>query len=170
MSHREREYRLSRVPVGIERVLYLAATDQTFRAALEADAEAAVAARGLNLRPSELGMLRAVPLDQLLASAGHMDASPENLQRRSFLRAVAASAVTVAAADVVAGCSDEDVSTGIRPETDYSIKAGIPPDMPTPPRDAGAPDLKPDTKQKNDDLAVTPDGFPAGTGIRPDGS
>ena len=168
MGRKEREKTVSRVPVGMERVLYLAATDQAFRQELEADPEGAIAARGLTLRPSELAMLRAVPLEQLLRSVGHVDASPENLKRRSFLRAVAASAVTVAAADAIAGCSDEDVSKGIRPDMDMTIKAGIPPDMPAPLGDAGSPDLKPDTK-KNDDLAVTPDGFPAGTGIRPDG-
>ncbi len=155
MAHKDKEKTYTRVPVGVERVLYLAATDAAFKRALARDPEAAVSSRGLDLRPSELAMLRAVPLEQLLASVTHMDASPENLKRRSFLHAVAASAVTVAAADALSGCSDQDTSKGIRPDMGHNQTAGISPDMPASVKDAG------------NDLVAAPDHKVTSNGIRP---
>ena len=169
MGKRDKQKTMSRIPVGVERVLFLAATDPAFHRALAHDPEAAVTARGLPLRESELAMLKAVPLKMLLASVKQVDPSPENLQRRTFLRAVAASAMTVAAADALAGCKDTDKDqAGVPANRDYltdlprdagvdsdvGMKAGIPPDMPA--------TLK-DTLPAPDTVG------PAPTGIRPGG-
>lgn len=124
------------VPVGVEQVLFSAAQDPEFcQALLDGDRAAAVRQRGLELQPSELKLLAAVPAAQLRASINSMDVSPAAQQRRSFLRAVAAGAVVVTAAEALAGCGD-DVETGIRPDFPY---AGQPdrgtPDAPR--KDAG---------------------------------
>jgi hypothetical protein len=100
------------VPVGIERVLYLAAEDEVFRKQLLADREAAVRAKGFRLRDSELAMLRTISETQLLASIDALDVTPQNLERRTFMRAVAVSAVTVAAGKALSGCGDDDKPQG----------------------------------------------------------
>ena len=129
------------VPVGMERIIYLAATDPGFYQALMDDRVAA--AKGMGLRASERAVLFTVPVAQLRAAIEGVDASESNVARRAFLGAVAASATTVAAAATL-GCGD-DVSKGIRP------------DMPPPSKDGG-----PDT------VEVKESG-PAPTGIRPGG-
>lgn len=169
---KDHKHPANRIPVGMERVLYLAATNPAFHQALAQDPEQAIKEEGLTLRKSELAMLKAVPLSMLLANVNKVDPSPENLQRRTFLRAVAASAMTVAAADALAGCKDTDKNNaGVPANRDYltdlprdagvdndvGMKAGIPPDMPATVKDAG------------DDLVKAPDQGPAATGIRPGG-
>jgi len=143
----------------VEKVLYMAATDDAFRQALMEDRARAVEQHGVSLRDSEMALLAAVPDQQLQVAIDGMDTSPHNVQRRTFMRVVAASAATVAAADVL-GCSDDGVATGIRPDTgDDANKAG----------DAG----KDANKAGKDGAADTvkapkPEGM-AGTGIRPGG-
>ena len=133
------------IPVGMERVLYLAATDRAFFAALFADRAAAVEAYGMVLRDTERSMLESIPVAQLRSAIAGLDSSPKNLRRRTFMAAVAASAATVAAAGTL-GCGDDDVSKGIRP------------DMPQQNSDG-----------RSDTVEVKNDGGPAPTGIRPGG-
>ena len=95
------------VPAGIERVLYLAAANPAFRVQLFKEREQAAARAGVSLSASERAMLRLAPEEQLAASIERLDISVENLERRSFLQAVAASAVTVAAAGAAGACSDD---------------------------------------------------------------
>lgn len=170
------------VPVGIERVIFVASQDPAFRAALLRDAERAVRARGLSLRESEWAMLRAVPIERLLAAAERIDTSPANVERRGFMRAVAAGAMAVAAA----GCDDPIAITGIQP-TDadvgvpvYPDATGSRPDWPDAARDvadvddAATGDAARDMLDVGDaasdmvDLGDAAPDFPAGTGIRPD--
>ena len=128
------------VPVGMERIIYLAATEPGFHEALMADREAAT--EGLGLRASERAVLLAVPTAQLQAAIEGVDVSEPNVARRAFLGAVAASAATVAATATLS-CGD-DTSKGIRP------------DMP-PQKDGGA------------DTVKVKESGPAPTGIRPGG-
>ncbi len=132
------------IKIGVEQVLYAAATDEGFCAALLADREAALEARGLKLGPTERAMLRDVSDEQLLANVAGMDVSPQNQQRRSFMRLVTAGAMTVAAADALAACGGGD-DTGIRPDMpDQTV-----PDAESP--DSGAPDAAgPDTTKAPD--------------------
>jgi len=138
------------IPVGLEKVIFLAAADEEFFEELLAEREQAAEARGFTLRESERAMLRMIPEAQLRASISGMDVSEGNLQRRTFMRAVAAGAAAVAGAEVMAGCSDDA-------------------DMPLP--DAGLPDASA-TRGIQPDLPYTPDSAAkdgmAGTGIRPD--
>jgi hypothetical protein len=112
------------LPVGVEKVLYTAATDRAFREAFLADRVGAIASRGLELRDSELALLKVVPEAQLLAIIDGMDTSPENLERRGFLKTVAVTTATVIAAETLLACDSGD-NTGIRP------------DMPPKPQDGG---------------------------------
>jgi len=99
-----------RIPVGIEKVLCLAAIEPEFRDELLSKRLGAVEARGLELRDSEQAMLRAAPRAQLEAAIDGLDVSEGNLGRRSFMRHVAAAAVTLAAGEALSGCEIEGPS------------------------------------------------------------
>ncbi len=118
----ERERQQGVVAVGLEKVLYLAAIDPAFRAALLADREAALVARGLELQASELAMLRLATPAGLAASIDALDTSEASLERRRFMRAVAG-AVTLAAGSVLSGCG-EDKTQGIRPDGPEVFESG----------------------------------------------
>ena len=161
------------VPVGLEQILYLAAMDTDFREALLRDREAALVARGLTLRSSELTMLRLAPREQLEATIAGLDTSTESLERRGFLRAVAATVAGAAVGVALGGCEEPDVSMGIRAdyrEYDYTPIRGIEPDARRDaPRLDAAPDAKrvdaaPDAKR---DVKILVEG-PMPAGIRPE--
>ncbi len=160
---------VNKIPVGIERVLYAAAMEPVFRERLLADREAAIEERGFPLRPSELAMLRLTPAEQLEAAIDSLDTSAPSLERRSFMRTVAASLVTLAAANTINACADEITSDGIRPDPDGSphYVAGISPD------DVGTDNMKTDGPGVNIDAGVRADievdTYPMSNGIRPDG-
>jgi hypothetical protein len=156
------------IPVGVEQVLYAAAVDDAFCEELLADREAALDAREIKLRDSELAMLRMVPAEQLRTTIAGMDTSPENLRRRAFLGAVAAGSAVVA----LGACSDP-VETGIRPDStvvDLGPDAGLEQDGPPPVTgirpdyDAGAPTE--DGPEVSSD-SVEPADLGASFGLRP---
>jgi hypothetical protein len=97
---------LQDVPVGLERVLFLAATDAGFRQALLRKRDAAADERGLPLLESERTALKVASPGQLEAAIRGLDVSAPSLERRGFMRSVAASAVTLAAVNALSGCSD----------------------------------------------------------------
>lgn len=135
-----------RVPVGVERVLILAATDPNFNELLFRDREVALAGlEGIRLEASEEAMLRYISEGQLRASIRGLDTSRDNLQRRSFLRAVAVGVITLAAGDAAMGCSDD---TGKVPPPDVGITM-----------DGATTDLwGPDGKVQPPDVGITLDG------------
>jgi hypothetical protein len=168
----------SRVPIGLEKVLLLAAQDPAFKQRLLSQRLGALKERGLALRPSEQTVLRAVPEAQLRAAIERLDVSPYNVERRRFLGLVAAS--TALTASGAGGCSEAVTPLGIRPG-DWEIQprdqgqdrpvaspdAFVPPDRPVPPpdtapppRDAGSVDIT--------DLDTGLDASPT-NGIRPKG-
>src|SRR5512137_527504 len=63
------------VPVGLEKVLYLAARDPDLKEMLLADRVAAIVGLGVALRPSERAMLEAAPRAALEAMIDKIDAS-----------------------------------------------------------------------------------------------
>jgi hypothetical protein len=129
---------MNKLPVGVEKVLYTAATDAAFREALFEDRASAVRSRGLELRDSELALLKTVPDARLRAIIDGMDVTPENLERRGFLKTVAVATATVVAAESLVGCGDDGDVKGIRP--DMPAATGIQPDMPSDVKDGGAED------------------------------
>lgn len=126
------------LPVGVERVLYAAATDPAFCEALLRDRRTALAGLDAELQPSERAMIEGIPEPRLRATIAAIDASAENVKRRAFLKAVAAAAAGAAVVQGVSAC------TGTRPDEPDS----------TTPSDGGT------------DALPVPDGL-APTGIRP---
>jgi hypothetical protein len=108
------------VPVGLEQLLIAAAVDADFRRELIRDRERAATRRGLELTGSERSVLAVAPDAQLEAMIDRLDTSEKNLERREFLRAVAATAVTLAAGTGLEACG----GSGDKPaaETDAPFK------------------------------------------------
>ncbi|MBI5526885.1 MAG: AgmX/PglI C-terminal domain-containing protein [Deltaproteobacteria bacterium] len=90
-----------KIPVGIEKVLYLAAVDKAFREALFADRSEALSRPGVNLLPDEAAVLKCIPDDRLQAMIAQIDPAAHG---RRFMQKVAACAVALAA--TTAGASD----------------------------------------------------------------
>jgi hypothetical protein len=111
------------VPVGLEQLLFRAAVDPELRAELVRDRVAAAERRGLKLTASERSVLAIAPDDQLEAMIDRIDTSEQNLAKRKFMRAVAATAVTLAAGTGLAagGCSGDKPE----PQTDAPFKGQV---------------------------------------------
>ena len=166
------------VPVGMERVLFLAAMEPAFRDDLlgeGADREAVVAARGLKMSASEAAMLRLVPTSQLQVTIDGVDTSRENVERRAFLQAVAASALAVSAVGCGDGDDDKTVnpdmgppgmdSTGVRPDWPMSAGDRAYPDMPRFHPDMGVRPMDIGNDHFHPDMGVRPN-----DGMQPDQS
>ena len=122
------------VEVGLERLLYLAATDGRFREALLEDRAGAVAAAGLALSDGEAAVLACVDRDALAAMIDAV--TPRDRPQRPFLRSVALTflALATTTADVACG----PVTTkGIEPDWD----PGLDRDAVTEVGEATAPDV-----------------------------
>ena len=110
------------IPVGLEKILYLAARDPDFREKLVADRRAALEGLGVALRPSESSVLEAVPRAALEAMVERIE--PANPRKRRFLNLVAAAATSLAAGTAGTGCDWVDDPTmnyadgGVGPDTD----------------------------------------------------
>ena len=112
------------VPVGLEKVLYLAARDPDLKARLLADRAGTIAELGVTLRPSERAMLEAAPCAAIEAMVDRIN--PGNPRKRKFMSLVAAAATSLAAGTALVGCACE--SMGIRDDvdagTDTDVDAG----------------------------------------------
>jgi len=158
------------VPVGLERVLYAAAADPEFRAALSVDRTAALAARGFELTASERAVFGNLPEEQLAAMIGRLDVSRENLARREFLRNVAGTFVALAAGTALGSCSGQSAGSqaqGGAPFLGPSEKApdaSVPPEPPQPPYPEPMPPggIRPDLPEPPPSPTMAPGG------IRPD--
>ena len=131
------------VPVGLEQLLLTAAVDPAFREELIRHGEADAASRGLRLTQSESSVLRIMTESQLGAMIDRIDTSEKNLEKRSFLRSVAATVLTLAAGTSLQACGGADETA----------------------KDTGAP-FKGDVQQVEVEVPV-PEPMPP-TGIRPD--
>ena len=105
-TRQRRSYRRT-IPVGLEHVLFMAASDEGFYEALFQDRDAALEASGVSLRSSERLLLQSIPDAQLRSAISAVDLSPENIERRGFLKGVAASVAALAAGQVVSGCETD---------------------------------------------------------------
>lgn len=132
-------------PRGIEVLIKKAAVDAEFKQLLLAKREEAAREIALELNPTEVLLLRAVPADQLEGIIARTTVPPEH--RRAFLGKVAA-AMLAALGVGTGGCG------GLGPGP--AVK-GIKPDRPLAPKEG-----TPDPPKKPDDR------FPAPTGIAPD--
>jgi hypothetical protein len=182
---------LPAIPIGLERLLGLAAAHEDFARLLLTRRDETREASGLALTASERAILAATPTVQLERMIAEVRARLAQADRRAFFEQAAAVVVLVAGGAGVlsaAGCKDKDApaehqnvsvkerprnpdldapETGARPDhPDYPPPTGARPDRPEPPRpDAGAPPPKP--------RGIQPDRPPRRddtrvTGIRPD--
>ncbi|MBI5502766.1 MAG: hypothetical protein HY907_21150 [Deltaproteobacteria bacterium] len=124
-ADRAPEPSLPPVPVGLHRLLRLAAVDADFRERLIAQRDAAAAAAGVGLNASEKAILRAADAGQLLQLAERMPAPrPEQASR---LRQIAANAVLLlggaALLDGVACRKAEPAAPGEAPDAAMSAEA-----------------------------------------------
>jgi hypothetical protein len=94
------------IPVGLEKVLFLAARDPEFRVRLLADRAKAIAGLGVQLRPSEKAMLEVAPSAALETMIARI--VPANPRRRRFMNLVAAAATSLAAGTAAMGCDTQD--------------------------------------------------------------
>lgn len=102
------------VPVGLEQVLLAAASDGQFRDQLLEDREAAVTRIGFTLVESERAILAAAPQGQLEVMIDRIDTSRANLERRDFMRAIAATIVSLAVGTSLQACAGpEDIPQGV---------------------------------------------------------
>ena len=103
------------LPLGIERVIYMAATDPEFAQDLLSRRIQALAHRRVVLRPSEIALLQAIPSQQLRANIQAVDITPPNVQRRTFLRAAALTSATAMTGKVaLGGCEREAGASPLR--------------------------------------------------------
>jgi hypothetical protein len=112
------------VPVGVEKILYLAAKNADIKKKLLEDRKAAIADLGVQLRPSEQAMLEATPKTVLAAMIARLE--PESPRKRRFMQVVAAVATSLAAGTAVIDCSS-GTSKGVGP----GVTFGIGPDIDT---------------------------------------
>jgi hypothetical protein len=96
----------NRVPIGVEKVLYLAATDAGFRRALLEEREATLARSGVRLTNVERTTLLGVPRAALETMISRI--SPQRHGKRSFMKTVAAATVSLAAGVAAAGCNEDE--------------------------------------------------------------
>ncbi len=96
-------------PVGVEKALYLAASDRGFKAKLIGRREEALGDQRLKLDESERALLLAVPAEQLQAMIDRID--PKAHSGRGFLRSVAACTAVLVTTTATVSCG-----TGTRPD------------------------------------------------------
>ncbi|MBW2276173.1 MAG: hypothetical protein JRF63_01705 [Deltaproteobacteria bacterium] len=111
------------VPVGLEQLLYTAAKDAELRAELIRDRNEAAARRGLELTASERSVLAIAPDDQLEAMIDRIDTSEHNLKKRGFMRAVAATAVTLAAGTGLGACGSPSDKPAVETDAPFQGQA-----------------------------------------------
>lgn len=140
------------IPIGIERILCVAAGDDKFKKRLIRDVHSAVESLAIKLTPSEMAIIENTPRKILENMIRRFD--PPKHSRRRFTRAVAAAALTVATGTVAAGC--DQVTMGIRVDEDAGPDAGL--------VDAGPDDGQVTDATVETDVPIMPD---AGGG-RPD--
>jgi hypothetical protein len=117
----------AQIPVGLERLLLMAAADPDLRARLQRDPRAACAGLGFELAASEralLGALTPAALDAMIEGL-----APKRQKNQRFLRKVGAAAlvggILVASCD---GGNDTAASGGVDPSSDADSDADAGPD------------------------------------------
>lgn len=135
---------LAEVPIGLERLLGLAAVDDRLAAELARDPVALAEGCGIVLEPTELTVLTATPPGGLLRMLDGLRAGLAEPARREFMKraAVAVTALLAVSGAAAAGCKKTTPESG-------SNATSKPADMEPPPQgmvakpDASAPARKP---------------------------
>ena len=114
------------VPVGLEKILFHAARDTSFKKLLLADRDAAIEKSGVSLRPSEHAMLSVATDDALEVMIAKIN--PSNPKKRKFMGLVAAAATSLAAGTAVIASGCDNVSADNK---EYGVDAGTGSDIDT---------------------------------------
>ena len=104
------------VPVGLEKLLFMAAGDEMLEADLLRDRFGTIDRLGIRLRPSEAAMLESVSSDGLREMVDRI--RPDNPRRCKLMGVVAAAATSLAAGTAVISCDGIGATDGIRPGED----------------------------------------------------
>ncbi|MBI2898335.1 MAG: hypothetical protein HYY06_32595 [Deltaproteobacteria bacterium] len=150
------------VPVGIQRLLRLAAVDEVFRQELVARRAQVAEAAGVKLTATESAILDAIPAGQILTMAESVPV-PEPA-RRDFLRQTAASAVVLLGGAALAAC---EACGGPFPGPVGGARPDIPPPVP-PPVPPEPPPASPDGGPFAEPPPPRPDHAGPPAGIAPD--
>jgi hypothetical protein len=118
--NRSSEPKTMSIHVGIEKVLYLAATNPRFKERLLRAREETVADPALKLDEDEASILRDIPADQMALMIDRIDPDPVKHGGRRFIRAVATCAAALASSAILGGCGGADDTP------DASINADVP--------------------------------------------
>ena len=148
------------VPVGLEKILFHAARDTSFKKLLLADRDAAIEKSRVTLRPSERAMLSVATDDALEAMIARI--VPTNPKKRKFMSLVAAAATSLAAgtAVIAGGCVSESAGSRIDEDIDGSVDSGD--------TDTGT-DSDTDTGTDSDTVDTDTGGPNVDAGVGPDG-
>ena len=135
-----------KIPVGLEKLLYLAADNPAFKNKLLDDWHAAAVESGVKLRPSEGAILATAHRDTISRMIDSI--VPSNPRRRRFMGRIAAAAASLAAGTVLVsgGCDADSVSRGVGPGVDI--------DTDTDSGDAGSTDTDTDTIDTDSESAT----------------
>jgi hypothetical protein len=172
------------VPIGLERLLRLAATDAAFAAELVKRRAAVAGVAGVELTRNEAAILAAIPAAQLEAMIARVP--PPAPPRRDFLQMAAASAVVALGGAALASCDGcpMTMTRGVQPDlpperpdaNPMSLEGGAAPHEPPPRPDdvvvpqGNTPDMPPPQEYKPPEAPQwpRPDAAPRPTGIVPD--
>jgi len=152
------------VPIGMERLLGLAAVDEHLAEALERDPVALADGCGITLEPVEKTMLAVTSPEALRRMLSGIRVGLAAPDRREFMRhaAVIVTSLTVGGAAALSGCKQTTPEAGAPGTTKPSDMGAMPPDMGAAPPDMGAmpPDMgamPPDMGAMPPDVAAKPD-------------
>ena len=98
---------LAEVPVGLERLLAMAAASEPLRRELLADRDRVMAASNVALTDTEQAVLRATPASQLEKMIAQVDTALPQPERRQFLEQAAAALAILVGVGGVAACQDK---------------------------------------------------------------
>ncbi len=129
------------VPIGMERLLGLAAVDDRLAEELERDPVALADGCGITLEPTEKAMLSATSGEALRRMISGIRVGLAAPDRREFMRhaAVIVTALTVGGAAAAGGCKKTTPDSGPTGPKDPPDMGAKPPDMDAPPPDMDAP-------------------------------
>ena len=110
------------IPISLERILLEAAADEAFRQELLADREGALAALGIELRPSEQAMLSTLPDAALLAMI--LRINPQRSKNAAFARTVASAVAGTMMMFTATGCFCGGIDSNPDSSADASADSG----------------------------------------------
>lgn len=132
---------LGEVPIGMERLLGLAAVDDRLAAELEHDPKSLAEGCGITLEPTELSVLEATPKGALRGMLDGIRSGLAEPARREFIKraSILAAALFATGAAAASGCKKTTPEPRPGPGAGATDMDGPPAGMDTPPEDMAPP-------------------------------